>query len=553
MTDEKIKDTLFIDMKYIILYRKLGYVEAQPDVFIFRYADTEITIESEMQRFQYLGKHHPLTKYRDFVLLECIDRLLKKGYSSSEIEIPSEGCDLVIKRDGRTLVRIFVAQWGSDFEALVKNHTYDGHGIECLYSSQLSGGLVDHVMRIFSGNMEYDKGLFDKGTEPYDLSFSSKAWYRAYPSDLVVEDDELLKYLGKESILVIPDGIRRIGPGAFWNNLDLREVFLPDSVTTICGDSFAYCENLVKANIPSNVDEIGDDPWAGCLNVVIMNESPNFIIDDGAIFDKNGRTLIHYFTNNRRERYRVPESVEWIGKHSFFKCPYLKEVVITKNVQFMGNNAFSDCQNVILKNESPYFHYVDGVLYNRDVTLLMHYSMGSDVKEVRIADTVRTIGRNSFWNCKMIEKMVIPPSVRQVGYNPFANCPNIVFENHSPYYSVVDNVLYNISMEELVCCPSSAARNGVKIPDTVLNIGRNAFTGCESLKRVIIPESVRYISRGAFSGCINLEEALIPSTVREIGDWCFNDCISLKKIRVPSHVKLGPNTFKGCDLIVERF
>ena len=30
---EKTRDTLFIDMKYVILYRKLGYDEISQDVF----------------------------------------------------------------------------------------------------------------------------------------------------------------------------------------------------------------------------------------------------------------------------------------------------------------------------------------------------------------------------------------------------------------------------------------------------------------------------------------------------------------------------------------
>jgi len=554
MVDVKTKDTLFIDMKYIILYRKLGYNEVYPDIFTFQYADTMITIESEKQRFQYVGKNYPLKNYHDFVLLECIDRLLKKGYCSAEIEIPSEGCDLLIKHDGTVVVKILLTQWGKDFKRLVENYEYDGNGIVCLYTSQLSGGLVDFITKIYAENMIFDKGIFDKGIEPYEFSFSSiESKSGNYPIDFVTEDNELLKYLGKESKVVIPDGIRRIGPGAFWNNLDLEEVVLPESVTTICGDAFAYCENLVKTNIPSKVDEIGDDPWAGCPDVEIENRSPNFLTEDGVIFDKSKRFLIHYFVSNKRELYRVPESVEWIGKHSFYKSQHLKEVVVTKNVKFMGNNAFSDCPHIRLKNESLNFNYIDGVLYNKDMTLLMHYSMGSGVRDVHIADTVRTIGRNSFWNCTMIEKVVIPESVRQIGYNPFANCTNIVFENHSPFYSVIENILFDFLVKELVCCPSSAAKNGVCIPNSVINIGRNAFTGCESLKRIVIPDNVKFISRGAFSGCFNLEEAFIPSSVEDIGDWCFNNCVSLRKIRIPAHIKLGPNTFNGCDVKVERF
>lgn len=48
---EKTKDTLFIDMKYVILYRKLGYDEIAPDIFVYHYPDTTLTIYSEEQRF----------------------------------------------------------------------------------------------------------------------------------------------------------------------------------------------------------------------------------------------------------------------------------------------------------------------------------------------------------------------------------------------------------------------------------------------------------------------------------------------------------------------
>ena len=71
---EKTKDTLFIDMKYVILYRKLGYDEIAPDIFVYRYPDTELTIYSEEQRFEYREKSYPLLAYKDFAVRECVDR-----------------------------------------------------------------------------------------------------------------------------------------------------------------------------------------------------------------------------------------------------------------------------------------------------------------------------------------------------------------------------------------------------------------------------------------------------------------------------------------------
>ena len=56
---EKTKDTLFIDMKYVILYRKLGYDEIVPDIFAYHYPDTTLTIYSEEQIFEYREDSYP--------------------------------------------------------------------------------------------------------------------------------------------------------------------------------------------------------------------------------------------------------------------------------------------------------------------------------------------------------------------------------------------------------------------------------------------------------------------------------------------------------------
>ena len=219
----------------------------------------------------------------------------------------------------------------------------------------------------------------------------------------------------------------------------------------------------------------------------------------------------------------------------------------------MGNNAFSDCRNIRLINDSPYFQYVNGVLYDKNATTCMHYSMGSGVKVVELLDTVRTIGRNCFWNCDMIEKIIIPKSVRQIGYNPFANCKNVVIENHSPYYQVVDGILYDATVREIVYCPPTAAKGKtVVIPETVVNIGRSAFTGCETLTDIVLPNGLKFISRSSFSGCTALKTIRIPNSVEDIADWCFNGCVSLETIYLPKHIRLLQNTLNGCPVKVIR-
>lgn len=551
---EKTKDTLFIDMKYIILYRKLGYEEIEPDIFEYRYNDTKVMIYSEEQRFEYLGESYPLLAYKDFVMLEAIDRLLKKGYLSSYIAVNYSGYDLaVLNMDKSLYCGIYAAEWGKGYAALLSGYIRKSTGTECLYTSQLSGGLVDFQSEIHAESGVYTAGIFDKSAPLYSEKFFSVSDNKQYDSAFSVKNGELIKYLGADSVVQVPDGITRIGTGAFWNNFAVTKIILPQSVTCICGDAFVYCENLKEVSIPESVCEMGDDPFAGCLYISIENHSPHFILENGVLFDSTKKFLIHYTASNAATEYRIPETVTWIGKHSFYKCENLRIVTITKNVKFMGNNAFSDCRNIHLKNESSYFHYIDGVLYDRNITACMHYSMGSGVKTVKLAETVRTIGRNCFWNCDMIDKIIIPASVRQIGYNPFANCKNVVIENHSPYYCVKDGILYDASSKELVYCPPTAAKDKrVILPETVVNIGRSGFIGCDTLQEIVLPKSLKFISRSSFSGCTSLKEIRIPQSVEEIADWCFNGCTALKKAYIPKHIKLQPNTFKGCNAEIIR-
>ena len=89
---------------------------------------------------------------------------------------------------------------------------------------------------------------------------------------------------------------------------------------------------------------------------------------------------------------------------------------------------------------------------NRNMTDILHYSHGRDCDEYIMPDSVRTIGRNSFWNCKRIKRIKLGRNLRQIGYNPFANCSNLTIESESPNYIVLDGILYDRTAREVICC-----------------------------------------------------------------------------------------------------
>ena len=553
MTRNSAQDTLFIDMKYIILYRKLGFEEKSKDIFVKKYNYTTLKIESENQRFFFKDNWYKLFTYKDMVRLELIDRLLQKGYSPNQIELNTV-YDVTIMDQEKIYIGVYCEDWGKDYRNRIDRYEPNLEILESVYASRLTGGLIEFDYKIYSSRGVFDFGIFENDAPLFNNDFSViEDDFDFDNNDFEIRHKTLVKYIGADKHVKVPVGISKIGTGAFWNNLKVETIELPDTLKCIAGDAFVYCENLENLTIPKSVEEIGDDPFAGCLKLNLECVSPNFHLVDGVLFSFDRKVLIHYSALNTETLYEIPETVTWLGKHSFYKCNNLQKIIITKNINFVGNNVFSDCENIVIENQSPFFTYINGLLCNSQLTDIYHYSLGSKNHNVIIPEGIRTIGRNTFWNARNVKSITIPSSVRQIGYNPFAYCLNAKIINHSPYYDIFNGLLYSNDLTELICCTSRMAEKEVNLSNKLISIGRNAFTGCESLSSISLPAELKYINRGAFSGCVNLKEITIPLSVVNIGDWVFNNCTSLDTIWLPYDLKLEINALANCPAKVIRY
>ena len=69
----------------------------------------------------------------------------------------------------------------------------------------------------------------------------------------------------------------------------------------------------------------------------------------------------------------------------------------------------------------------------------------------------------------------------------------------------------------------------VVIPDSVTEIGWEAFRECTDLKSVIIGKGVKKLSDSAFFGCGDLEHLELPAGLEKVGVRAFHECYSLRK------------------------
>ena len=335
-----------------------------------------------------------------------------------------------------------------------------------------------------------------------------------------ITDGVLEKYEGKEKVVVIPDGVTKIGRSAFEGNKTLTEVAMPDTVTEIGRDAFARCAKLKQVHVSAALEEIGTGAFEGCGSLTEL-ELPN--------------TLRH------------------VGWRAFADCGKLRRVVCASEVYEPGSDPFTkysgSCAH--LADEQGFVIFC-GVLFSYFGTA-EHLVIPEGVKCIRngvfksgtysfekkqkfvsavIPDSVKEIGDDAFRDCAQLQSLVMPSGI-EIGQNAFAGCTGLADENG---FVVHDGVA-------LVWC---ADEKTATVPDGVRALGQRLFEGSK-ISSVQLPSTLERIGEAAFRGCKLLEHVTIPANVREICSSAFADCEKLTDVVVPDTVEtMGNGVFAGC-------
>ena len=162
----------------------------------------------------------------------------------------------------------------------------------------------------------------------------------------------------------------------------------------------------------------------------------------------------------------------------------------------------------------------------------------SALKEIQIPDGVTAIGYGAFYHCDSLTDVSIPDSVTQIEGNAFAKTPWIQNAMRSsasyPYLVVGDGILLaydgndsvvnipaGVKRIALECFRDHMGITAVNLPDSLIEIGENAFAGCKNLKTVNGGKSCKAIDAGAFQDC-PLSKIVIPASVESIGIAAFD-------------------------------
>lgn len=536
MPKEKLSDLrLSKNMKYTALYWAMRFSEKSPDYFIKKYKSGD-TIELFADKQTVLlnsKKVFSLKTHESFVELECIDRILSLGYKTTDFNIANEK---VIFRGFSIIFIVWDNQIPRDID---KNCV--------IYKSRLVSGVLEYETKINHNNKLYDYGLFEvRKAEFSENNFSIRQNINYDTHDFIISENRIMKYIGQSKTVIVPEGITELESSCFWDNQFVEEVVLPNTLVNLGGDTFYYCKNLKKITIPSSVKIMGNNPFAGCPKIEIKNESPYFVYENGALYTADKEAMIYCSIKGDSSEFVIPEGVKIICKHTFYCCDRFSKITLPRSLEKMENNPFSGCTHLSIENKSKSYFIKDDVIYNGFKTSVVGTLNKIKSKRLELLPGIKTINRNSFWNCKGIETIVFPESLEDIGYNPFVDCSNIRFENHSKYFNVIDGVLYNKDCSKIICYPAWKAVGPVEIPESVITLERGAFSGCRNMTEVNL-HNVNIINKSCFTNCESLEKLYCSDFITYIGEWAFAYCLSLKEVSIYKETIVDNNAFSNCN------
>ena len=221
--------------------------------------------------------------------------------------------------------------------------------------------------------------------------------------------------------ITLPESLTTIGSGAFYGCSGLTSITIPESVTTIGYNAFYDCVNLIKSQFASveslctiKFENEYSNPLRYTHNLYINGEEikqlniPETVTSIGicAFYGCRGLTSVV-----------IPKNVKKIGMYAFYGCNSLEKSLYPDFIE----NPFPSGYAISYNAQEGYTEDEAGIIY--DKTLAEVLFVPSDYEGVvSLPQSVTSIGRASFAYCDDITEISLGANVESIDADAFKDC-----------------------------------------------------------------------------------------------------------------------------------
>jgi hypothetical protein len=258
----------------------------------------------------------------------------------------------------------------------------------------------------------------------------------------------------------------------------------------------------------------------------------------------------------------------------------------------LGTFDSNTIREIKVDPENYWFCSEDGVLYDRDMTVILRYpvaktddvyvapytvaniydeafAFNEHLKEVILPDTVMTIGVSAFNSCYSLEKInfngetnCLPEAMVVLDTQAFAHCRSLknlvmndnlrvvnsyAFDGSGLEYVYISYKVSAIAEGAFSMCPLKTIESDnftYMVKDNILLERRNntvtlfTYPAGSEAEYYKIPDGISYIAPYAFSGCLHLKTVETNSNLISIPPMSFTDCKSLERVILSDEVMI---------------
>ena len=306
----------------------------------------------------------------------------------------------------------------------------------------------------------------------------------------------LLKYLGEESRVAVPEGITLIAEEAFAGNESVDRVLLPESLREIGAGAFRDCVLLQSVEFPEKLLRIGAGAFENCVKL-LRAKLPGRLTEVGAKTFKRCRAL---------KEISFGKDLLRIGEQAFYGCGAVREVTFPEGLGFLGEMAFCRCGGLRTVSLLPGTEYVENLAFAQSGVRRVRISGGGQnygagvfsdctrLTSLVLEEGVCHIADKMCYGCTALEEVQLPGSLRSVGRNVWERTP------------FLEKWLREGAEKAEIFWDGRNLEGEVRLPGTVRIVAGGAFYGNKKVTGLELPESVRWVGPAAFKGCSGLRQ-----------------------------------------------